>query len=114
MVRMFRAALIPCAFVLGGLSAAAPARAAGDPAAGKEKAGMCRICHGIDGVARNPEAPNIGGEHFVYLQNQLRNFRSGKRTHEVMSVIAEGLSDEDIDDLSAWYSSIKFSVTVPE
>lgn len=109
MVRMFRAAL-----VLGALSAAAPALAAGDPVVGKEKAGMCRICHGIDGVARNPEAPNIGGEHYVYIQNQLRNFRSGKRTHEVMSVIASGLSDEDIDDLSAWYSSIKFSVTLPE
>ncbi|PIP96951.1 MAG: cytochrome C554 [Rhodobacterales bacterium CG18_big_fil_WC_8_21_14_2_50_71_9] len=102
------------ALFLGALAVSAPALAAGDPAEGKTKAGMCRICHGIDGVARNPEAPNIGGEHFVYLQNQLRNFRSGKRTHEVMSVIAEGLSDEDIDDLSAWYSSIKFSVTVPE
>ena len=105
----YRAALI-----FGALTVAAPALAAGDAAVGKEKAGMCRICHGIDGVARNPEAPNIGGEHFVYIQNQLRNFRSGKRTHEVMSVIAEGLSDEDIDDLSAWYSSIKFSVTMPQ
>ncbi len=106
---IFRAAL-----VFGALAAAAPVLAAGDAAEGKVKAGMCRICHGIDGVARNPEAPNIGGEHFVYIQNQLRNFRSGKRTHEVMSVIAEGLSDEDIDDLAAWYSSIKFSVTLPE
>lgn len=109
MVRIARAAL-----ALGALAAAAPAFAEGDPVAGKQKAGMCRVCHGVDGVARNPEAPNIGGEHFVYLQNQLRNFRSGKRTHEVMSVIAGGLSDGDIDDLAAWYSSIKFSVTLPE
>lgn len=114
MVRMFRAALVPGALVLGALSTAAPALAAGDPVAGREKAGMCRTCHGIDGVARNPEAPNIGGEHFVYLQNQLRNFRSGKRTHAVMSVIAASLSDADIDDLAAWYASIKFSVTLPE
>lgn len=108
------APIVRAALVLGALIAASPAFAAGDAAEGKVKAGMCRICHGIDGVARNPEAPNIGGEHFVYIQNQLRNFRSGRRTHEVMSVIAEGLSDEDIDDLSAWYSSIKFSVTLPE
>lgn len=107
-------AIVRAALILGALTAAPAAFAEGDPAEGKALAGMCRTCHGIDGVARTAEAPNIGGEHFVYIQNQLRNFRSGKRTHEVMSVIASGLSDEDIDNLSAWYSSIKFSVTMPE
>ncbi len=87
---------------------------AADAAAGREKAKACRTCHGIDGVARIPIAPHIAGESQVYLATQLKAFRSGKRTHEIMSVIAEGLSDEDIADLAAWYSSIEFSVKLPE
>jgi cytochrome c553 len=86
---------------------------AADAAVGKSKAGMCRTCHGIDGVARQPDAPNIGGESAIYLERQLRAFRSGERKHEQMSIIAAGLSDEDIADLVAWYSSIKFAVQVP-
>jgi cytochrome c553 len=87
--------------------------AAADAAAGKAKAGMCRACHGIDGVAKQPDAPNIGGESAIYLERQLRAFRSGERKHEQMSIIAGGLSDEDIADLVAWYSGIKFSVQIP-
>ncbi|KAB2874134.1 MAG: cytochrome c [Bauldia sp.] len=75
---------------------------------------MCRTCHGIDGVAWIPIAPHIAGESSVYLQTQLKAFRSGKRQHEIMSVIAKQLSDEDIANLAAWYSSIEFSVEVPE
>ncbi len=96
------------------LTASLGTAAAADAAAGREKAGMCRTCHGIDGVARIPEAPNLAGESAIYLQTQLKAFRGGKRTHEMMSVIAAGLSDEDIADLSAWYSSIEISVKMPE
>ena len=95
------------------LLVSSPAQA-GDPAAGKKKAGMCRTCHGLDGVARIPIAPHIAGESEIYLATQLKAFRSGKREHEIMSVIAKDLSDEDISNLSAWYSSIKFQVTMPE
>lgn len=91
-----------------------PSAQAADAAAGREKAKACRTCHGIDGVARIPIAPHIAGESQIYLATQLKAFRSGKRTHEIMSVIAEQLSDDDIDDLAAWYASIEFSVTVPE
>ena len=93
--------------------AAAPALA-GDAEAGREKAGQCKTCHGIDGLANIPEAPHIAGENAVYIENQLEAFRSGKRTHPIMSVIAQGLSDADIADLAAWYASIEISVTVPE
>ncbi|MEO3430680.1 cytochrome c [Pelagibius sp. CAU 1746] len=91
----------------------APALAA-DPAAGRKKARQCQTCHGIDGVARIPIAPHIAGESQIYLENQLKAFRSGKREHEIMSVVAKGLSDEDISDLAAWYASIKFTVTLPK
>jgi cytochrome c553 len=87
---------------------------AGDPALGRQKAKMCQTCHGIDGLARIPSAPHIAGESQIYIVMQLKAFRSGKRSHEIMSVIAQQLSDADIDNLAAWYSGIQISVTVPE
>lgn len=87
---------------------------AGDAAAGRKKAAQCQTCHGIDGLAKIPEAPHIAGESELYLKTQLMAFRSGRRTHPIMSVIASGLSDADIADLAAWYSSIRISVQVPD
>ena len=96
--------------LLGGLALAGEARAqdaeAGDPAAGKALAGQCRTCHGIDGVARIPIAPNIGGETAAYLSAQLHAFKEGERVHEMMSVVSASLSEEQIADLAAWYASI--------
>lgn len=89
---------------VGGLMPAA-VFAEGDPAAGRKVAGMCRTCHGLDGYAVLPIAPNIGGESASYLARQLEAFRSGEREHEVMSVIAASLSDQQIADVSAWYAS---------
>ena len=86
---------------------------ASDPKAGRKKASACQTCHGYDGVARIPIAPHIAGESKIYLETQLKAFRSGRRVHEIMSVIAGQLSNEDISDLAAWYSSIEFSVKVP-
>lgn len=96
------------------LASAAPAAQAADPAAGRQKAQQCQTCHGIEGVGKMPDVPNIGGESADYLTNQLQHFRSGERKHEQMSIIASGLSDEDIADLAAWYSSIRFEVIMPQ
>ena len=95
------------------IALAAPAQAA-DAAAGKVLAGKCKTCHGIDGIAKIPIAPHIAGESEVYLETQLKAFRSGKREHEIMSVVAKGLTDEDIANLAAWYSSIKITAEMPE
>lgn len=87
---------------------------AAEAAAGREKAQMCAVCHGLDGVARTPDAASLAGESAYYLTRQLQAFRGGERKHEQMSIIAQGLSDEDIADLAAWYSSLKITVTMPE
>ncbi|MBY8975167.1 cytochrome c [Rhodobacteraceae bacterium NNCM2] len=87
---------------------------AADPAAGRKKAGQCRTCHGIDGIAQIPIAPHLAGESQIYLETQLKAFRSGKREHEMMTVVAKDLTDEDISDLSAWYSSIQITATMPD
>ncbi|MGW9232644.1 c-type cytochrome [Pseudorhizobium sp. NPDC055634] len=92
---------------------AAGAQQPGDPQAGLRKAGMCRTCHGIDGVARIPVAPHIGGESAAYLSRQLTAFRDGTRTHEMMSVVAKGLDDQSIADLAAWYSSHRATASLP-
>jgi cytochrome c553 len=99
--------------VLAALLLVAPAAQAGDPAAGRNKARQCQACHGIDGVGKMPDVPNIGGESVDYLTTQLEHFRSGKRSHEQMSIIASGLSDQDIADVAAWYASIQFQVILP-
>jgi len=90
------------------------AEAAGSQQAGRDKARQCAVCHGIDGVAKRPDVPNIGGESEIYLKKQLEAFRSGERRHEQMSIIAEGLDDTDIADLVAWYASILFEVKLPD
>lgn len=94
------------------LLAAAPASAqSGDPMAGRELAGQCRACHGLDGLSRQPDAPNIAAEPERYLAEQLRAYRSGRRQHPQMSVVAQGLSDADIANLAAYYGAIEIEVT---
>lgn len=84
---------------------------AGDASLGRQKAMMaCAVCHGPMGMASMPSAPHLAGQVPDYLAEQLKNYRSGKRAHEVMAVIAKQLSDEDIANLAAWYASIKVSV----
>ncbi|MGA0900960.1 MAG: c-type cytochrome [Luteolibacter sp.] len=84
---------------------------AGDIQLGQKKANAaCAVCHGPLGIASMPSAPHLAGQVPDYLALQLKNYRSGKRAHEVMAVIARQLSDDDISDLAAWYGSIKISI----
>jgi cytochrome c553 len=106
------------ATILGGLTLAGvtlilPA-AADDPAAGRQVANMCRTCHGIDGYAAIPIAPHIGGEPKDYLEAQLMAFKTGQRQHEMMSVVAAGLSAQQISDVASWYASHTASATLPD
>jgi len=99
---------------LGGviLAGGAFAENAGDRAAGKKLAGQCRTCHGIDGKAQIPIAPHIGGEPADYIVHQLTAFRDGTRTHEMMTIVAKSLTDQQILDLAAWYSGNTISTTL--
>ena len=92
------------------LAACAVSAQAADPQAGKAKAAQCAVCHGALGIAMVPNAPHLAGQPEIYLSEQLRNFRSGRRAHEVMGVIAKGLSDGDIEDLAAWFASLQVQV----
>ena len=78
-----------------------------DAAAGKTKAAACAMCHGPQGIAVAPDTPNLAGQPASYLAEQLKAYRGGTRKHEIMSLMAKPLSDADIGDLAAWFSSIK-------
>lgn len=93
-----------------GALAASPALA-GDPKAGRQKAMQCQTCHGLtDGLSKLPEAPNLAGQVEVYLVGALNAYKSGERKNEMMSAVAPSLSKADIEDLAAYFSSIKVTV----
>ena len=87
--------------------AATPLPASADAAAGRGKAQMCTPCHGANGLAVAPNTPHLAGQPEPYLAEQLKAYRSGKRAHEVMGVVAKPLTDVDIADLAAWFASIE-------
>ena len=100
--------------VLAAISACSiPAQAAGDAIAGKKKAAMCAVCHGKDGIATLPDAPNLAGQKETYLVRSLTAYKTGERKNEQMSVVAPSLSDEDIANLAAYYASITITVQKP-
>lgn len=89
--------------------------AAGELAAGKAKVkALCQTCHGLDGVATIPMAANLSGQQKMYLIAQLEAYRSGARQHQQMSIIAQMLSDEDIENVAGWYAAIKITIEAPE
>ncbi|WP_375411195.1 c-type cytochrome [uncultured Bradyrhizobium sp.] len=83
---------------------------AGDIKAGRAKAMMCQACHGLDGLSKVPDAPNIAGQTEPYIVAQLQAYKSGARRNDAMSVVAPSLSDTDIEDLAAYFSAIEISV----
>lgn len=79
---------------------------AGDAAAGKAKAATCAGCHGPEGVSSNPMWPNLAGQKEGYLVKQMKAMRDGTRTDPMMSPMAKPLTDADIDNLAAYFSSL--------
>ena len=82
-----------------------PLLAKGDPAAGQSKAQVCQACHGLDGKSIAPIYPNLAGQHEDYLVKALADYRAGRRTNAIMAPMAVNLSNQDIEDLAAWFAS---------
>ena len=81
--------------------------AGGDAAAGKAKSATCAGCHGAAGISANPLWPNLAGQKDAYMVKQMKAFRDGKRSDPMMSPMAKPLSDADIDNLAAYFASLK-------
>ena len=78
---------------------------AGDVEAGKAKAALCAACHGATGVSMNPLWPNLAGQKEQYLAKQIKAFRDGTRTDMMMAPMVAGLTDDDIDNLAAFFAA---------
>ncbi len=92
-------ALLVMGVLLAGSASAA------DINAGKEKSAMCVACHGADGNSTDPQYPRLAGQHANYLERALLDYRSGARKNPIMAGFAGGLTDADIANLAAYYSS---------
>jgi cytochrome c553 len=82
-----------------------PVFAKGDAAAGQAKSAICAACHGMDGNSMVPTWPKLAGQHENYLVRQVTLIKSGARMVPEMAGIVPGLSGQDIEDISAYFSS---------
>ncbi len=80
---------------------------AGDIEAGKAKSAVCAACHGADGISASPIWPNLAGQKEAYLVKQIKAFKSGERKDPSMAPMVAGLTDADIENLAAYYASLK-------
>jgi cytochrome c553 len=79
--------------------------AEGDAAAGQAKSALCGSCHGVDGNSLMAMNPKLAGQSARYMVKQLQEFKSGARESAIMSSMVLSLSDQDMEDIAAWYSS---------
>ena len=86
-------------------SAQSPALGGGSPAEGQTKSVACAACHGQDGNSVTPTWPTLAGQHARYTVNQLNAYKDGERLDPGMRGFASTLSDEDMQDIAAWYAS---------
>ncbi len=101
MKNLFKTALISLSFVL----LANGAVAAGDAAAGEANAGACAACHGSDGNSLAASFPKLASLGEKYLIKQMQDIKSGSRPVVEMTGQLDSMSDQDIADLAAFYSS---------
>ena len=88
-----------------GIAFCPAAMAAGDVAAGKEKAAQCQQCHGLDGNSPITQFPKLGGQHAKYIVQVLEDYKTGVRRNPIMAGLSAALSKQDREDLAAWYAS---------
>lgn len=96
--------LMTAAAVMAMISA--PAFAAGDAEAGKAKSAVCAACHGAEGISQMDIYPNLAGQKAAYIVSQLKAFKNGERNNAIMAPMAMPLSDQDMEDLAAYYASL--------
>ncbi len=107
--------IIATLFLLSGFAISAAADS-GDPENGKTLSATCVACHGADGNSVTGAWPKLAGQHSSYIVKQLQNYKSGARENAIMAGIAAMLSEQDMNDLAAYFSSqqIKYGVADPQ
>jgi cytochrome c553 len=85
----------------------------GNAKLGAQKAISCQACHGLDGLAKLPDAPNLAGQNAVYFVKAMKDYQTGARKDERMSVAVMGLKPDDLEDLAAYYGGLPGSGRAP-
>ena len=80
--------------------------ATGNAENGKQKAATCFACHGVDGNSIDPQYPRLAGQYNLYLQRVLHEYKGGQRNNPIMKGMVSTLSDQDIEDIAAYFSSL--------
>ncbi len=80
---------------------------AADIDAGRQKAAACAGCHGVDGIATNPDYPSLAGQNAAYLLAAMKAYQEGHRNHPVMRAMVSALGDMDLENIAAYYGSLK-------
>jgi cytochrome c553 len=73
---------------------------------GKQKAATCFACHGADGNSVDPQYPRLAGQYNAYLVQVLHEYKDGQRNNAIMKGMGATLSDQDIEDIAAYFSSL--------
>lgn len=90
----------------GVLALASMPAAAADVAAGAVKVKeVCQACHGLQGKSVSPDYPDLGGQHPDYLAQALRDYKSGARKNAIMNGFAATLSEQDIENVAAYFAA---------
>jgi cytochrome c553 len=76
----------------------------------KIAAAKCQMCHGLDGQAKLPAAPNLAGQTEGYLVAQMQAFHSGARKNDMMSLVVPKLSESEMANVSAYYAAIEVKI----
>jgi len=77
-----------------------------DIVAGKTKAASCGGCHGSMGIAIAPNFPNLAGQKKTYLAKAIRAYKTGTRSDPTMKAMVGALTEADIDNIAAYFSSL--------
>ena len=110
---MIRRTALALSLLMASLSAiAAEGQTTGDPVKGQATAAMCAGCHGMDGNAVVPGTPSLAGQHAAYMAKQLAQFKAGVRANPIMAGMSAPLSNEDMLNVAAWFSSQKLKPAV--
>ena len=83
------------------------AAASGDAEVGKKKSTPCAACHGANGVSASPDFPNLAGQYPDYIVTALTHYKNGKRKNPIMAAQVASLTQKDMLDLAAYFSTQK-------
>ncbi|HUO98080.1 MAG TPA: cytochrome c [Rhizomicrobium sp.] len=90
--------------------ACVPLAAGPNAKTGAQISAQCAACHGADGMSVDTTIPNLAGQHYVYLVQQLKAFKNHTRGSPLMNELAQPLTQQQIEDISAYYSQMPIEI----